>query len=179
MHKIELKNLFFKFKTLDEAKLSGPLSRMEEMQWAEYHEIIVNELFKNAYNILLDKRNNIRVPLSIPLEYKTKKGRVKTHTKDISLEGMCLPYDRISTIGEELKIKFLIGYKKWFFTWYKKVKIVGKVNWVKFDIDSMGIQFEDISEKDKKQIFTLIYWHLEKLVEKYEGEEEKDDPNHY
>ena len=178
MEKVELKNLFLEFRKLDEKKLFTPLTQLEEIHWAEHHEVIMKTLFGEAFSILLDQRSNIRVPLKIPVEY-TIKGRppIKTETSDISLFGMCIPLNPTVKVGSGLKIKFIIIYKKWIFRWHKKLILEGRINWASLAKDTMGVEFMNLTEKTRIHLFRIVYIHLGKLVDAYSEQSAPDQTN--
>ena len=78
---------------------------------------------------------------------------------------MCIRLNPTVKVGSGLKIKFIIVYKKWIFRWHKKLVLDGRINWASLVKDSMGVEFMNLTEKNRVHLFRIVYMHLGKLVE--------------
>lgn len=164
-----VRNTFDEFKSLDLKKMEAALTKVEEIRWGELHTDLISKLFNVDFTDLLDRRNYIRIPVRIKLLYKYKNKKYEDFTHDLSVSGACLPFNRELKPGFIIKIIFYIGYKKWFGIAQTKIKLDAMISWAKPSSNIMGVEFLTLSDKVKKHLANLVYWHLEQKIKDFEN----------
>ncbi|MFH1727324.1 MAG: PilZ domain-containing protein [Pseudomonadota bacterium] len=163
---VDLHVKFSDFKELDIKKLENTITHNQLIKWTELHDYLMLELFDIHLEMFQEQREALRVPLNIAIEYKKNKIKFNTITRDISIHGICLPYNEEVYVGDEVDVYFYIGYKWKVVNWKKKFKLRGMVRWARPNQQALGVEFFDMKIEDKRHIQNLIFWNLEKIIQK-------------
>ena len=108
---------------------------------------------------IVERRQDPRAPISLPVEVKTPKGTVNGKTANISVGGLALLLFRESpSVGDQFSIILsLPDHHETEFTCKKRWS--GEMIADKTVYTAIGVQFTKISNKDRKIIASLVKEH--------------------
>lgn len=152
----QLKEVFLRFKALDQKKYRASLDNDEEKSWYLCHNILMTKLFNEPYSALLDKRRFIRVPLALPIELRLLTSKVPLVTKNISLGGMLMPHFHKLSQGDKVKFGLTLGGTP--------IRVSAKMTWTSEKHRTMACSFLDMTTTELDLLSQAIYAYIEERI---------------
>ena len=144
------------FEALNTRKLEDPegLDSAEREEWKELRSRIEEVLFQQAQGPGADRREHIRVPVSLTVRYYSSSEFKDRYIPVLGEGGLFIPTDDPLPIGEFIDLDIILAQKE--FT----LNLRGKVVWVDQGEEpskrGMGVQFVDLSYIQKSFLYQLV-----------------------
>jgi len=126
-----------------------------DLDTLKFLRILVRESSKNDP---ADRRNELRVPITLKVSYSTPKEFVDNYLYNLSLGGLFVKTNELLTKGEKSSLKIFLPDKE------KELEVEGEVAWVRGEEATaegklsagMGLKFIDLSKEARERIIRVL-----------------------